>query len=284
MIRIIVLLLFGYWPLASYAQLRGDDWHDIPRSEVDTALLTPRAARLLDDPRFSWKHANTRHFVIHYERQMFAAKVARQAEFFYTFIGQDLTSARDRFSQRSHIFVFRDDRDWQHFIQTYGIQTEWAFSLVEGPVMYLQQADTTRSSADVLGHEMTHLVFNRFYEGRLPLWANEGTAEWYGEFAYAAFKGIKKSKRQVFRKLPESYPLELLLVMPSYPLDRRAVQVFYETSKFLVGFLQLQYPQEKFEPFIADLAAGKPVEDALRRHYGLQSVAELETAFKKFVR
>ena len=269
---------------AATAQRPVDDWTDITRAEVDTSRLSPRAERLLDDPAFKWNHANTEHFTLHFERKMFALKVARQAEFFYDSIGSDLGSATDRFPVRSHIFIFRDEKDWRHFVQNYGIQTEWAFSLVAGLEMYLQQADNTSQSAEVLGHEMTHLVFNRFYPGRLPLWLNEGTAEWYGEFSYAAFKGIKKSKRQVFRRIRQVYPVESLLYAAGYPADPAAVHAFYETSKFLVGFLQLQYPPEKFEPFLAAMAGGAPVEQALQEHYGIGSVGEFDAAFRKFIR
>jgi len=283
--RIKFLFLFGLATVVSaHAQMKTDDWTDITRAEVDTELLTPRAKKLLDDPRFKWTHANTKHFVIHYERKMFASKVARQAEFFYDFIGQDLKSARDRMTNRSHIFIFRDEKDWKHFITEYRIQTEWAFSMVEGMVMYLQQADSTRDSADVLGHEMTHLVFNRFYTGRMPIWLNEGTAEWYGEFAYSAFKGIKKSKRQVFRRIQQVYPVTSLVQMTAYPADQQAVRPFYDTSKFLVGFLQLNYPPEKFEPFLAEMTQGGSVDEALRKHYGFQTVGELDAAFRKFIR
>ena len=281
--RFIPLLVLSA-VLSAGAQTKTDDWTEVPREQVDTVLLTPRAARLLDDPRFKWSHANTTHFVVHYERKMFAVKVARQAEYFYDFISRDLGSAQDRVKNRSHIFVFRDAKDWGHFVTDYRIQTEWAFSLVEGMVMYLQQADTTRDSADVLGHEMTHLVFNRFYQGRPPLWLNEGTAEWYGEFAYSAFKGIKKSKRQVFRRIQQIYPIETLVHMNAYPDDQRAVRPFYETSKFLVGFLQLNFPGEKFEPFLADMTKAMPVDEAFRKHYGFNSVADLDAAFRRFIR
>lgn len=268
----------------AFGQNKNDDWTDVPRDQIDTHFLSPLGQRTLEDSRFKWLHAHTTHFVIHYERKIFAAKVARQAEFYYNFIGQDLKSATDQFAHRSHIFIFRDEKDWKYFLLSNPVAMEWSFSFVQGMSMYLQQADSTGSSAEVLGHEMTHLVFNRFYQGRMPIWLNEGTAEWYGEFAYAAFKGIKKSKRQIFRRINTIYPLGELMSAVTYPADRQAVSSFYQTSKFLVGFLQLQYPQEQFEPFLADMVKGTPTDVALMRHYGISSVADFNTSFQKFVR
>jgi len=266
------------------AQVKTDDWTDVTREEMDAHFLSTVGTRVLDDPRFKWLHAHSTHFVIHYERKIFAAKVARQAEFFYEFIGQDLKSAEDQFKNRSHIFVFRDEKDWKYFLDKNPMAMEWSFSFVHGMSMYLQQADSTSDSAEVLGHEMTHLVINRFYSGRMPVWLSEGTAEWYGEFAYAAFKGIKKSKRQQFRRIHTVYPLEGLMSASSYPVDPLAVSAFYQTSKFLVGYLQLNYPQEKFAPFLTDVIHGSTTEAALQKHYEIQSIADLNSGFLKFIR
>ncbi len=279
-------ILLGYWLLTDsvMAQTKADDWTAVQRENMDTVLLSPMGRQLLDDPEFKWEHAHTEHFVVHFERQTFAVKVARQAEFFYDFISSDLGSAQDHMTNRSHIFIFRDGEDWKHFISAYKVDIEWAFSLVNGMVMYLQQAENSSDSWAILGHEMTHLVFNRFFPGRIPLWLNEGTAEWYGEFAYAAFKGIKKSKRQVFRRINEVYPIASLVSMPAYPSDPKAVRSFYDTSKFLVGFLQLKFPQEKFAPFLEDMSKDAELESALLKHYGIASINELSDAFIKFTR
>lgn len=268
----------------AWSQAKSNDWVDVSRDQMDDRRLSPKGLRLLDDPKFKWLHAHTTHFVIHYERKIFAAKVARQAEFFYSFIAQDLKSAVDRVPDRSHIFIFRDEKDWKHFIAEYEVSIEWAFSLVNGMEMYLQQADSSGGSSAVLGHEMTHLVFNRFYPGVIPVWLNEGTAEWYGEFAYSAFKGVKKSKRQVFRRIDTIYPVESLLTMTAYPDDPNNVPAFYQTSKFLVGFLQLNYPPESFEPFLSEMAGGGEVTPALQKHYGIASLNEFVTSFEKFAR
>jgi hypothetical protein len=280
LIPLAVLILID----PALSQVRTNELMDITREEVEIASLDSVGKNLLDDPAFKWQHGQTPHFVIHYERKIFAAKVARQAEYFYDFIGQDLVSATDRTTNRSHIFIFRDEKDWKYFIQSNEIAMEWAFAFVNGMTMYLQQAENAGSSAGVLGHEMTHLVFNRYYTGRLPVWLNEGTAEWYGEFAYSAFKGVKKSKRQVFRRISTVFPIPQLVVMTAYPADQQAIHSFYETSKFLVGYLQLNYPPEKFGTFISDMAGGSGLELALQKNYGINSIVDLESAFRKFIR
>lgn len=262
-----------------------EEMQEITAEQMDQTLMTPLAKRLLPAPEFKWRHAQTEHFVVHYENGIFAAKVARMAEFFYTYISADLQGASDRMKARSHIYIFRNEKDWRTFQRVYWERAlEWSFSMVQGPVMYLQQADNLSSSAEVLGHEMTHLVLNRFFTGEIPVWLNEGMAEWYGEFAYAAFKGIKKSKRAQFQGLRSTIPVLQLMGLSSYPADPESVRLFYDTSKHVVGFLQLERPPEKFVPFVNKMMEGGDAGAALVDIYGFSSAADFASQFDKFRR
>lgn len=256
---------------------------EVARDQMDRALLTPRATRLADAPEFKWKQAQTEHFVIHFENGIFAAKVARLAEFFYTYISTDLAGARDQQEGRSHLFIFREQKDWQLFQKNYGPEgMEWSFSMVEGSAMYLQQADNLSNSAEVLGHEMTHLVMNRFFTGELPLWVNEGLAEWYGEFAYAAFKGIKKSKRAEFRRPANGLDPASVLAATDYPADPTQVHAFYASARHMVGFLFLDRPQEKRLTFLKLLVSGADTATALVDVYGFADAADFVKQYDKF--
>lgn len=269
--------------LVSSAQPPGEEpWIERPAESIDARALTPRGRQVLGLEGIDWKHVQTRHFVIHYEQAIFARKVARMAEFFYAFIAEDLRGAQDRLKGRSHIFIFRSEKRWQEFARTIPGIPEWTFSQAEGPVLYLQQADSTSSSGDVLAHEMTHLVINRFFEAAPPLWLNEGLAEYYEEFGYAAYKGVKKSRRAQFSKLNEPYPLEGLVRATTYPRIDWQVDQFYRTSKYVVAYLLLEQPPERFLPFLTDLVAGDSVTNALRTHYEMGSLADFEKAFGRF--
>lgn len=260
------------------------EWVELPAESLDLEALTARGRQVLDMSDIAWKHAQTAHFVIHYEQAIFARKVARMAEFFYDFIAEDLRGVEDRVKGRSHVFVFRNGKKWEDFRRLAQDVPPWTFSQVAGTVMYLQQADSTSSSGEVLAHEMTHLVVNRFFVGRPPLWLNEGLAEYYGAFAYAAFKGIKKSRRAQFTKLADPYPLEDLFLSATYPATTFEVESFYDTAQFLVAFLLLDQPPAKFLPFMDDLVGGADVLEAFATHYGLNGLDEIEKQFRKFAR
>ena len=79
---------------------------------------------------------------------------------------------------------------------------------------------------------------------RCPLWLNEGLAEYYREFAYSAYKGVKKSKRAQFTKLANPFPLEEMLYLQLYPSETRRVKSFYDTAQYFVAFLLLEHRPE----------------------------------------
>ena len=259
---------------------------EIAGSAVDRAGLLPEDLTLLDDPRYRWQHLQTAHFVLHHDQKMFAAKVARLGEQFYAAISADLPNLADRVSlARSHVFVFRDPRDWQRIVAGTPGMESWTASFVRGQVMYLQETGTAvADKMETLAHEMTHLVFNRFLPVRLPLWLNEGLAEYYGEFAYRAAKGMGQSKGNAFRPLRQWTPFAELLAATAYPADPEDVSRFYATSKYLVGYLLLRQPREKWNSFFDRVLAGESALPALLGTYGWADVAAAEKAFSQFAR
>jgi hypothetical protein len=95
-------------------EARPPDGQVVPGETVDRLHLLPADLALLDHPGFNWQHLQTEHFVLHHDQRMFAARVARLGEQFYQAISADLPDLRDRIAPaRSHIFIFRNPRDWQ---------------------------------------------------------------------------------------------------------------------------------------------------------------------------
>lgn len=259
---------------------------DIAAEAVARDHLLPEDVALLDNPEYKWKHLQTEHFVLHHDQKMFASKVARLGEQFYDAISADLPDLQDRVSPaRSHLFIFRDPRDWNAVVAANSGVESWAASFVRGQTLYLQETGTaTSDKMDTLAHEMTHLVFNRFLPVRLPLWLNEGLAEYYGEFAYRAARGMGQGKNNAFRPLKKRTPLVDLLGATSYPVDPADVAEFYATSKYLVGFLLLRMPRDKWSAFFARAQAGDSVPAALLEIYGWPDIPALEKDFDRFVR
>jgi hypothetical protein len=263
-------------------------WLEIKTADMDErALKNCSAAReLLESDPDKWRHGQTPHYVIHFfanEGDLFARKVAELVEFLYGYISQDLGLSQDRHPLRSHIFTFRNEYRWKKFLKTQSSMEKWSYSYVFGACMFLQQAKNTKDSSEVIAHENTHLVVNHFVPGRLPIWLNEGVAEYYGEFGLSEFRGLKRHPGSVFRGLSDALPLtRLLKITKDYPSDEKEVHKFYATSKYFVGFLLTKKPHDKFPAFLMDIAKDVSVIDALREHYGFSDVTTLQKEFSRF--
>ncbi len=265
---------------------RAQAMQDIPADAVERAALSAPERTFLDDPRQRWKHLQTDHFILHHDQKMFASRVARMGEQFYAAISADLPGLQDRTApQRSHIFIFRNARDWQAVLDgTPGLEP-WAASFVRGNVMFLQEVGTASSDKmGMLAHEMTHLVFNRFLPVRLPLWLNEGLAEYYGEFAYRAARGMGQGKRNAFPPLRQRTPIAELLNATTYPVQPAEVSRFYATSKYLVGYLLWKLPRDRWDAFFSRVLAGDNAQTALLETYGWADLDALEKEFVRFTR
>lgn len=257
---------------------------EIDGGSVPRDTLLPDDLPWLDSPDHAWHHLRTAHFVVHYEKKIFAAKVARLAESFYDYISADLPpDLPDRLGDRlSHIFVFADSRDWPSVLSGTGGLSPLTVSFVRNQAMYLQEwGDNSSDKMSVLAHEMTHLVLNRFLRVRLPLWLNEGLAEYYGEFAYRAVRGMGQSKSSAFPATKDLLPLQTLLSLTAYPPDS-VVLTYYRTAKYLVGFLRLKHDPACWNAYLAAVATGTPSTPALLSAFPYPDLPSLSSAFGKF--
>lgn len=261
---------------------------DISFDAISRERMNAADRATLENPAFGWKHFQTEHFTLHHTQRAFAVRVARMGEQFYDLIAADLPAGlSDRITPvHSHIFIFRRTQDWADLVaETPGL-SPWAASFVRGQTMYLQEIGQGASGKmEVLAHEMTHLVFNRFLSSNLPLWLNEGLAEYYGAVAYRASRNLgTPNPRNLFKPYHNRMPLEQLLTARTYPPSENGVQQFYGTAKYLVGFLRWAFTPEQWNQFLTRAMQGAPAEEAMLETYGFDNLQALQQAFDRFGR
>ena len=104
---------------------------EVTAEQMDMAEITPTGRRCLEAGLVEWRHAQTDHFVLHYERKDFARHVARLAEFLYLYMANELqVGGQDRLAGRSHIFVFNSPRRWEAFSEVIASPGEWAVGVL----------------------------------------------------------------------------------------------------------------------------------------------------------
>ena len=101
-------------------------------------------------------------------------------------IAKELEKDTAQFERKSHIFIFEEDADWRQFQQTGGLE-KWTGGIHSQGQLFIQRNPQVKWKGNSLAHEVTHLVVHRFFNGEIPLWLDEGLAEYTASRWYASF-------------------------------------------------------------------------------------------------
>jgi hypothetical protein len=104
----------------------------------------------------------------------------------------------------------------------------------------------------------------------VPLWLNEGYAEYISRVAYSSYfraRGYDSHPRTETLTPAEYLPLAQLTNLLAYPADVRQVVAFYTESEKLVRFLN-SVDKANFQELLQALASGRMLDSALDSVYG----------------
>jgi hypothetical protein len=200
------------------------------------------------------------HFIIYFtQNKAFAKKVLRKAEMDYERIASDLGYARYSnfwtWANRVKIYIHPDHAS---YIKATG-QPKWS----EGMADYENKEISSYSGSEdfllsVLPHEIAHLIFRDFvgFEGEVPLWLDEGVAQWEEEVNRSRIKKAIRGclKKRALLSLKDMMILDIRLIKDTEKLhlrttsidDKRSfiildgenlIHLYYLQAASLVGFL-----------------------------------------------
>ena len=274
------------WPALLAAQTPGDTTlREVPLQALSDRSFTPLAQAALSIRPTEWKHAETANFIYHYFHSFIAAPVAVESEFYYRVISKDLEKDTSQWERKSHVFIFESAEDWAAF-QRKGSLDPWTGGIHSGGSLFLQRDPQQKFKGNTLGHEITHLVIERFFGSGVPLWLNEGYAEYVSVICYAAFNRARGyTARPTSRGVPASMymPVAQLTSMVTYPTETAQVPVFYNESERLVRFLN-RTDKKGFFAFLEAMSKGNRLETALNKGFGAKfiNLEALEREFKNY--
>jgi hypothetical protein len=287
---IFTLLLFcGVAAFAQDATPAQDDTRGLDGlQEVELSKLTDSNISALGREALSiepglWKHAETKNFVYHFYHGFVATPVSVEAEFYYRVISTELGKDTAEWEKKSHIYIFEKPEDWAAFQKKASLDP-WTGGIHSGGDLFILRNPEYKFKGRTLGHEITHLVIFRFFGNGVPLWLNEGFAEYASIQAYASYNRARGliAKPTSHIVSPDDYlPLDKLVNLAAYPEDVKQVSVFYTESERLVRFLCSQ-SDAKFVVFLDAMSKGNKLETALLKAYGgrFAGLDGLEQEFK----
>ena len=222
--------------------------------------------------------------------------VAREAELRMTRMAEEYRRRTSGFSgeirKKLPFYLFKSEADYHAAGGTPNTageynpntQTLMAFAGDDGPNLQTWHA---------VQHEGFHQFADKVIGRGMPIWANEGLAEYFGEAIFtgdAFVPGVVPQWRLArIRKTLDANgfaPLREILSMPHAEWNKRISVTNYDHVWSLVHFLvhaEDGAMREKFTAFLKDTAAGNRAPDAaLREHLG--GIVELEGKWRTYWR
>lgn len=256
-----------------------------------------------------WQEISGDHFFVYFTHdERFAKDVLDKAEVYYRWIATELGYPRYSefwtWDRRVKIYIY-SDRD--SFIKATG-QPDWS----EGVAVYKQKQIISYAWSQgflesLLPHEIAHLIFRDFvgFKGEIPLWLDEGVAQWSEEAKRRNVKAIAKKlfNEDALLSIEDLMKLDIrnikeknrVYIRPTRTKDKQdgvllisveqLVSNYYVQSVSLVGFLIEKYGSDSFAHFCRQLRDGKTLEEAIRFAYPthMSNLKELEDRWREYL-
>ena len=272
---VFLFSLINISPFFSASLVKLVDWNDLSDKNISAS---GRAALQIN--RELWKHAETEHFVYHFRDEKEAQTVYVHAEANYQWIKTMFGITQDSWPTKCHVYVFENKTLWQEFNKQPGERLPGAEAYTNGTELFIYREPFYLAPQKVLAHEITHIVLHRFLRGVLPLYLNEGFAEFMSYKAIALQADGNEYNLRTIAMIPEKnfIPLDKLAEIKKYPETKEANEIFYHESELFVRYLILNNDSKKFYSLLDRTASGASSEDALKEIYGM----DLNTLDPKF--
>jgi hypothetical protein len=159
----------------------------------------------------------------------------------------------------------------------------------------------------ILPHEMAHLIFRDFvgFKGEIPLWLDEGVAQWEEESKRSIIKDVAKKLfyEDALLSIEDLMKLDIrsikendrIYIRPARTKEgkqgvllisvNQLIDTYYIESVSLVGFLIEKYGSNSFSVFCRELRDGKTLEEGIKSAYPgrMRSLTDLEDKWREYL-
>ena len=272
----------------------------------------------------SWREIKSDHFLLYFipspviansvdtsgaaEAEDFGKEVLRKAEIYYGRIAEDLGYQRSSefwtWDKRAKIYLYSDHAA---FVKASN-HPEWAGGMADYNTKTIMSYFGSREFTDaILPHEIAHLIFRDFvgFKGEIPLWLDEGVAQWTEE---KKRQEIKKMVKEILFKdglltMDDMMKLPIgsmkggdnVYIRPTrtrsgekgvlFLTGNNLVTLYYVQAVSLVGFLIEKFGKNDFTGFCRALRDGRNLEEGLIAVYGthIRNLNDFDDQWKKYI-
>ena len=161
----------------------------------------------------------------------------------------------------------------------------WTGAVHINGALFVPRYPEFKWKGNALGHEIAHLLSNRYVGFRLPLWLKEGYAEDVSSRGNAAFYRARGYLARPLELISPTYmPLARLTALVEYPPEAE-IKTFYRESRAFTAFLSGGADKARFTKMFTAMAQGTLFSVAWKEAYDSRwySLDAMEVAFKKYL-
>jgi len=204
-----------------------------------------------------------------------------------------VTQLKVRSPLPTRVFVFADQRAFKVYCEAAMGRSERLSGVFlshrDGNHVLIDSSE--RGVDHIVYHELTHYFLRNTISSEVPLWFNEGLAEFYSTFV--------EHKDSVDVGLPVEWHIHWLRTQPLIPLkalfaiDHDSTEyhegnrqgVFYAESWALVHYMMIGNPARRPQlgTYVGLIASGKPIDEAFRTAFNT-TYEDLERELRKYIR
>ncbi len=175
----------------------------------------------------------------------------------------------------------KSDKEFEGFL--YNQVPEWsqAVALPQQRMVILKLADAEqiKKSPQILIHELVHILLYDFLQGAyLPVWLNEGMADYFSEGGLSFEKKIVLAQAMVQKKIIDLMSIDSLLKMKA-PQARLA----YVEAQSAVEFMAKQFGDQRLIELLKNIRHQKNFHKAFRFTFGFD-LLDFEIQWNEFIK
>lgn len=239
------------------------------RAAFCAALLIPACCAVAEAGSF-----RTRHFLVTAPTPELAREIAESAERYrqelaVAWLGRELPEWLDACPITAQVSPNLGAGGMTQFYFDRGRPHGWSMSI---------QGSRERVLDSVLPHEVTHMIFATHFGRPLPRWADEGACTTVED----ASERSKQERLLVqFLTTDRGIAFNKMFQMTEYPAD---VLPLYSQGYSLARFLIANGGRRRFIDYIGDGMSSRNWTASTRKHYGFDSLSELQVHWLEWVR
>src|SRR3982751_5732246 len=105
-------------------------------AQLSQADKTPLGVKALSIHPDDWKHAETPHFIYHFQRSFVATATSVESEFYFLVVTKALGKTEIPWPEKAHIYIFEAPADWESF-QSAGALEKWTGGIQSGGSLFI---------------------------------------------------------------------------------------------------------------------------------------------------